>query len=150
MTNIAACHADMGQGEEALSMKREMYAKAEACDFPPDIRLSLAGNLANGLIKLGHHVEAKTFLRRIIPTALSTEGPNNIRVLYLRGLLGQALLRNAESRSSPELDEAEKVLTDVYARKRRVCGASHPDTLHTQSNLEIVRKAIALRAKTSK
>ena len=38
---------DMGQGEEALSMKREMYAKAEACDFPPDIRLSLAGNLAN-------------------------------------------------------------------------------------------------------
>ena len=131
-------------------MKREIYAKAEACDFEYETRLQLAGNLANGLITLRRFAEAKTFVRRIIPTALSTEGPNNIRVLYLRGLLGQALLRNAESRSSPELDEAEKVLTDVYARKRRVCGASHPDTLHTQSNLEIVRKAIALRAKTSK
>ena len=49
-----------------------------------------------------------------------------------------------------EIVEAEKLLADVYARERRVYGASHPDTLHTQSNLEIVRKAIALRAKTSK
>ena len=123
-------------------MKREMYAKAEACDFPLDIRLSLAGNLANGLIALGHPAEAKTFLHRIIPTALGTLGPSNKRVLCLRGLWGQALLMNAGSHSLEEIVEAEKLLTDVYARERRVYGASHPDTLFTQGVLEDARAAL--------
>ncbi len=67
-----------------------------------------------------------------------------MRILYLRGLFGQALLTNAASKFSPEeLVEAEKVLTDVNESKRRVFGASHPDTLNTQTNLEVARKGLA-------
>ena len=74
---------------------------------------------------------------------------NHVLVLKLRGflgqaLLGQALLMNAASQSSAEeLVEAEKVLADVYARQRRVCGGSHPDTLFTQKTLETTQKALA-------
>ncbi len=130
-------------------MKREIYAKAssEACDFQYETRLQFAGNLANGLIALRRSAEAKTFLRRIIPTALSTLGPNHMRVLFLRERLGQAQLHDAVSQSSPEeilreLVEAEKLLADVYARQRRLCGASHPDTLFTQGTLEDARAAL--------
>ena len=139
-------------------MKREIYAKAEACDFEYETRLQLAGNLANGLITLRRFAEAKTFVRRIIPTALSTLGPNHMRVLYLRERLGQAQLQDAVSQSSPEeilreLVEAEKLLADVYARQRRVCGASHPDTLFTQGTLGDARAALEVarrRVETSK
>ena len=36
----------------------------------------------------------------------------------------------------------EACATDVYERKRRVFGASHPDTLNTQTNLEVARKGL--------
>ena len=69
---------------------------------------------------------------------------NHVLVLKLRGFLGQALLHNSIPQSSlEELVEAEKVLADVYARQRRGCGPSYPDTLFTQSNLETARGAIA-------
>ena len=105
------------------------------------------------MIVLNHFTEAKSFLRRIIPTAVSTLGPSNKRVLCLRGQLGQALLMNAGSQYSlEEIVEAEKLLADVYARERRVYGASHPDTRFTQSVLEDARAAleVARRVETSK
>ena len=52
-----------------------------------------------------------------------------------------------------ELIEAEKLLADVYARQRRVCGASHPDTLFTQGTLGDARAALEVarrRVETSK
>ena len=59
---------------------------------------------------------------------------------------------NAGSHSLEEIVEAEKLLADVYARERRVYGASHPDTRFTQSVLEDARAAleVARRVETSK
>merc|ERR1712003_593382 len=74
MMNIAACYADLGWHEKALSTKREIYAKAEAYNYPFEGRLQIAINLANSLIVLGHHAEAKSFLRQTIDMAIGVLG----------------------------------------------------------------------------
>ena len=107
----------------------------------------LAGNLANSLIALNQFAEAKSFLHQTIRTAVGSVGPNHVGVLRLRKQLGWVYLE--EAASLEDLVEAEKMMADVYAKYRRVCGPSHPDTAKAQGLLGDLREAIA-RAKTSK
>ena len=141
MTNIASCYADLGLDEKSLSTKRDIYARAEACNFPLENLVQLATNLANSLIASSHLAEAKIFLRQIIRTGLDAFGPNHQGVLNLQGRLGHACLQSAASRD--DLVEAEKVLADVYAKERRICGPNHPQTRHTQKVLVSAQVAVA-------
>ena len=149
MSNIAACYSDLGRDKDSLSTKRDLYARAEACNLPPGPRLQLAANLANSLIALHHLAEAKSFLQQTIRTGLGLVGPNDIGVLRLRVRLGRVYLR--EATSLEDLVEAEKMVADVFAKVRRVCGPSNPETLSAQEVLGEVRNLKALaRANTSK
>ena len=147
MSNIASCYNDLGWDEKSLSTKRDLYARAEACKLPPGPRLQLAANLANSLIAFDHLAEAKSFLNQTIRTGLGLVGPNDIGVLRLRIRLGRIYLR--EAASLDDLVEAEKMVADVCAKVRRVCGPSNPETLSAQDVLGELRMAIA-RARTSK
>ena len=105
----------------------------------------LQSNLANSLIVLGHHAEAKSFLRQTIDTAVGVLGPtaklNHVRVLTLRAILGNVCYRSA---ASPEdVGEAERIMADVLKNERRVLGPAHPETLSTQRDLEKVRTTLA-------
>ena len=145
MGNIAACYSDLGRYDldwekKSLEMKRETHDKAEACNLPFENRLQLAINVANSLIALKHFTEAKSFLRQPLDTAVSLLDANHVLVLQLRVIFGQAQLHDAKTRG--EVVEAEKVLADAYARQRRVCGPSHPDTRFAQTVLETARAAL--------
>ncbi|CAH0366736.1 unnamed protein product [Pelagomonas calceolata] len=144
MMNIAACYADLRWHEKSLSMKREMYYKAEAFNYPFEGRLQIAINLANSLIVLGHHAEAKSFLRQTIDMAIGVLGPtaklNHVRVLTLRAILGNVCFRSAASRE--DVAEAERIIADVLKNERRVLGPAHPETLSTQRDLEKVRAVL--------
>ena len=71
--------------------------------------------------------------------------------MRLRIRLGRIYLR--EAASLDDLVEAEKMVADVCAKVRLVCGPSNPETLSAQDVLRDMRAAIAhvkSRVKTSK
>ena len=146
LTNCAACAAPLALNAPRCVRCHTRYCdstcqhKAEACNLPFVNRLQLACNVANSLIGLKHFTEAKSFLRQPLDTAVSVLDANHVLVLQLRVIFGQAQLHDAKTRG--EVVEAEKVLADAYARQRRVCGPSHPDTRFAQTVLETARAAL--------
>ena len=146
LTNCAACAAPLALNAPRCVRCHTRYCdstcqhKAEACNLPFVNRLQLACNVANSLIGLKHFTEAKSFLRQPLDTAVSVLDANHVLVLQLRVISGQAQLHDARSRE--EVVEVEKVLADAYARQRRVCGPSHPDTRFAQTVLETARAAL--------
>ena len=140
LTNCAACAAPLAHNAPRCIRCHTRYCEAEACNLPFVNRLQLACNVANSLIGLKHFTEAKSFLRKPLDTAVSVLDANHVLVLQLRVISGQAQLHDARSRE--EVVEVEKVLADAYARQRRVCGPSHPDTRFAQTVLETARAAL--------
>ena len=88
--------------------------------------------------------EAKSLLRKVLPEALRTLGPDHDTTLVFR----RALVRNvgADPESSlAELRQAEADLSDVRQRTRRVFGTSHPESASCEALMGRLKATIAAR-----
>mmetsp|Transcript_28608 Transcript_28608/g.88505 ORF Transcript_28608/g.88505 Transcript_28608/m.88505 type:complete len:158 (-) Transcript_28608:197-670(-) len=92
-TNIAACFSDLGREDEALVLKRAIYAK-EVTSLGTSHQDTLRDgcNVANSLIKLHLWDETTTLLRdQLLPPARRSLGPDHDTTLELNLKLAAVL-----------------------------------------------------------
>ena len=161
--NAACCLDDLGRFDEALVLKREIYARRVATMGVSHERTILSGN--NLVASLEQEMlwnEAKTFLcDELLPATRRMLGDDHNTTLVIRRNLGDVLRGDPEStrdhlrlntarRRRPVFDvntgddllEAETILHDVVQRRRRVFGPAHPETRQVESTLSLVREGL--------
>jgi len=123
--NIAACYSSLGQNEEALALRREIYARSLALGISSHF-IDVV-NLSVSLQKTQRHTEAKFFLREQLPKARRALGTEDNVFLRLRGIYASTLLWGADDRASrDDVVEAVTIHEELASTTRRVYGEFHP------------------------
>ena len=136
----------------ALTQLRNTEVKPQLSSVSPAARISPGAankflgalNLAGSLQTTGRYEEAKSLLRKVLPEALRTLGPDHDTTLAMR----RALVRNIDAdpeSSLVELQQAEADLRDVSRRTRRVFGTSHPESENCEALMGRLKATIAAR-----
>jgi len=166
-TNLASCLDDVGRGQEALILMREIYARRIASyGLAHEHTIQTGSNLIVTMFRLGLYDEGKTLLRdQLVPAARRLLGYDHDTTLDLNKNLANAIQedpkrsrdnrrlnqRDARRRDLFNLDtgddllEAETILLEVVKRRRRVFGPTHPDTLLSERDLSNARVKLATR-----
>jgi len=133
--NLAICHYNLGQLDEALSMQREVYAGRQnwGDGVPQDIAVC---NLTEYLVAAREFEEAQSLAREKLPAIIDRHGPDDPLTLEVRTWYARALFLEGE-----DLSEAATILEDVWRRSRRVLGEAHPETERARKFLGEVRSA---------
>ena len=142
-SNVASCLDHLGRFDEALVLKREIYAIAVASSGASDeYTIMMGSNLSISMLGLGLWDEATTFTRdQLLPVARRSLGSDHDSTLNLNMSLAGALAEGpAHIR---DLLEAETIMSDVVQRRRRVFGPAHPETIIAQKNLSRIRANLA-------
>ena len=130
---IARCHQKTGRHEEAARLFRLVYAKRKA-QKDTMTALYAAFHLARSLIELGRYADAKSLM---LPLQRGLDSRVEQRPL-MRRVYAEALYKT-EGASRDEVFEAATILEDVLSLMRRRCGAGHPGTVETLTELDRVR-----------
>merc|ERR1712129_349535 len=143
-TSLASCLADLGRHDEALVLKREIYARRVVISGVSHERTIQAGvSLAQSLKSLELWNEAITLLRDpLLPAARQSLGSDDHVTLALHQNLASAL-QDSPKCTRDDLLEAEIIMQDVVQRRRRVFGPAHPDTLRAETALSITHARLA-------
>ena len=141
--NLAFSYECLGRHEEALVLRRELYAWGVTFKLPTDEIIIYASNLAVSLKDNKCFEEARCFLReRIAEGFHRTLGVDHLQVMKMRAYYAQAL-SDDDRPSRDDLVEAIGIYEDLSSQTRRVLGGSHPFTGATQQNLLHVRWKLA-------
>jgi hypothetical protein len=130
---IARCHQKTGRHEEAARLFRLVYAKRKA-QKDTMTALYAAFHLARSLIELGRYADAKSLM---LPLQRGLDSRVEQRPL-MRRVYAEALYKT-EGASRDEVSEAATILEDVLSLMRRRCGAGHPGTVETLTELDRAR-----------
>ena len=160
---LANCLANIGRHDEALLLKREVYAMGGTSHE----RTILSGTcLAASLLELELWDEAKTFVSDpLLPrVARRSLGADHDTTLLLNEYLARALKQKPEhTRKDPRLNqygaastrpafdlnpgddliEIRTIMLDVVQRRRRVFGPARPRTINAESQLSHVHEELA-------
>ena len=143
--NTAVCYQNLGRHEEALGLRREVYAAFRVMlGESQEETLIAAHNLGLSFIKLKRFAEAKSTLLKPIADAQRTLGDDHATTLDLRDVFGEALSLNEE------FDEATVIYEDIIKRSRRLLGAQHCETQRRERYLGQIRDFLAIRARCSR
>ena len=143
--NTAVCYQNLGRHEEALGLRREVYAAFRVMlGESQEETLIAAHNLGLSFIKLKRFAEAKSTLLKPIADAQRTLGDDHATTLDLRDVFGEALSLNEE------FDEATAIYEDIIKRSRRLLGAQHCETQRRERYLGQIRDFLAIRARCSR
>ena len=126
-------------------MKRDVYTgylKLKGEEH--DVTLQVAMNYANSLEDSERFEEAKSVLRKTIPTARRILGENAIDTLKMRVVYAQSLYRDPAA-TLDDLREAETTLTQLERTSRRVLGGAHPVTVGIEKHLRRLRIGLGIR-----
>jgi hypothetical protein len=147
-TNLANSYAELGEDEEALRLKRDVYSRMLNLFGEEDERtIILANNYAVSLRDLKRFKETKSLLLKTVPVARRVLGESGRITLKLRKTYAEALYKD-NSATLDDLREAVETLEETARTARRVLGDAHP---HTEGMEECLRDAqAALRAHESK
>jgi tetratricopeptide (TPR) repeat protein len=145
MTNLAVCYSKLGRREEALTLRREVYARSVALRRPEIEIVTMALNLAHSLVHTGRYDEARSLSREKLPVARRALGNDHPLVFKLRGIYAETFLHD-ESSTRGDLDEAVSVVEDVIQRSQRVFGAAHPETQNKLRLLKALKTERSSRA----
>ena len=156
LTNCAACAAPLAHTaprcvrcklrlDEAVEILRKVHSgmtnlHGEFHAKTLNVVLNLAGMWV-ATSKTSYLAEAKVLLRRVVPEAQRTFGPDHDVTLKFRRNLALALLKPAGA-SQGDLQEAKAIFDDVVLRSQRALGPSHPTTVlfqHERSQLRQTR-----------
>ena len=103
-----------------------------------------ANNYASLLKKLGRFKEAKSLMRKSIPTARRVIGDNSRITLTMRRIYAVALYEDPGA-TLKDLREAVTTFEEIEPTARRVFGGSHPTTTAIEGNLLKARAALRAR-----
>ena len=141
--NIALRLDDVGRGDEALELKREIYASRLALDGKSNEGTLIAAlNLIVSFTNALRLSEAKRMLREQLPIATRVLGKDHDVTLSLQRNVVIGLLRDEKSTRQETL-QAEKLAKDMLVRLRRVYGAQHPLTRNMEAWLIQVNNKLA-------
>ena len=145
-TNLSNCLDDLGRNDEALALKREIYARSVATlGVSHEDTIISGNNLVISLDKLGLGHESQPLLRdQLLPAARRSLGSDHALTLALNQNLAAALQFNPK-RTRDDLLEAETITQDVLQRRRRVFGPAHPETRKAERALSGLRAQLAAR-----
>ena len=121
--NLANCYRSLGRLDEALAIRRELYARSVALSLPPAFLYLRVLNLSSSLQHARRHAEAKSFLREQVPKARRALG--EVHELYLKLCLnyGQAICFEG---SREDVVESTTLLEELSSTTRRIYGPAHP------------------------
>ena len=158
--NISSCLGELGRCDEALVLRREIYARRVATlGVSHEVTILNGGNVVISLNHLELWEESKKLASdQLLPAARRSLGADHDLTLRLNQNLAAALANdprrtrddlrlNQRGVASPRHDlntgddvlEAETILRDVVQRRRRVFGPAHPETRHSERSLSVIR-----------
>ena len=140
--NIANSYHKLGQHEQAVCMRREVYTRALKL-FGEGHKETLVevNNYATDLCELRRFDEAKSLLRKAIPVARRSLGDRNENTLRLRWNYARALYLDDEV--TPDgLREAVTRLEELAPYARRILGGTHPGTTVIELTLRDAQAAL--------
>ena len=119
-------------------MRREVYTRTVELRRPEIEIVTMALNLAHGLVATGRYDEARSLSREKLPAARRALGNDHPLVFKLRGIYAETSLHD-ESSTLADLDEAVSVVEEIIQRSQRVCGAAHPETQNMRDLLKALK-----------
>ena len=139
--NMAHCYDQLGRTQEALELRREIYASsADVIDATH--RFVFAMNLAISYIETGRVRDAKSFLRKQLPEALRALGSEDRIYIKFRWTYAQALFLNDRA-SRDDVVESIAIHEELAATARRVLGPAYPLTTSIQDTFAQARERLA-------
>ena len=148
-SNLADCIDDLGRCDEALVLRREVYARQVATFGMPHKNTILEGyNLADSMIKLELYDESTTMVRdELLPAARRLLGPDHDLTISLNENLAKCIVMANSDYTRDDLLKADMILQDVVQRRRRVLGPAHPETLKAEDMLFTLREYLQASSK---
>ena len=155
--NIAGTYEELGRGEEALRMQRDVYfgsVKLRGAEDPETLRE--ADNYAASLVQLKRFEEAKSLFCKAIPVARRVLGESNgitltMKLHYAEALykddgatLDEALYKD-DGATLEDLREAVTTLEDAERIAQRVLVGAYPTTAAIEKSLRYARAALRAR-----
>ena len=104
-----------------------------------------ASNLANCLLDVERHEEARSLLRKTLPAARRVLGESHADTLRLRWYFAQSLYKDPAA-TLDDLREAVTTAEDAARIARRVLGGAHPLTEAIELSLRRARAEYAIDA----
>jgi len=142
--NLADTYEDLGRFEEALRLKRDVYARRLMLYGEENEGTIIAGyNYATVLVKLQRHKEAKSLSRKTMPVARRVLGETHEVTLRMRSNYAAALVNGGATLD--DLREAVTTLEELTRTARRVFGGAHPFTTWIEGHLRNPRAVLAAR-----
>ena len=139
-SNLAATYSALGRDEEALQIERDVYSDHLRLDGEEDEETIIAANnYAASLRDLHLFEEARSLLRKVIPTAQRVLGEDHYLTLLLKKKCAQSLYRD-DGATLDDLREAVTTLEDTERIARRVLGGAHPTAVRIEQALRAVRQ----------
>ena len=144
--NLASCYSSLGRQEEALKMRREVYARSGqlSSTITDDVMFLRVLNLAVSLRTTERFTEAKYFLREQLPKARRVLGEGHHTTLKMRWLYAETLYKD-DGATLDDLREAVTALEETERTARRVLGGAHPTTGGIEAALRDARAALRAR-----
>ena len=147
--NLASAYQALGQYEQALRLRRDVYSETlKLCGEEHMYSLQAANNYASSLTDLQRFEEAKSLLRKTMPVARRVLGEGHEFTLGMRWNYARALYKAGATLD--DLREAVTTLEDAERTARRVLGGAHPDTTGIENELRHARVALRASALSSK
>ena len=144
-SNLAITYGKLGQSEQALQLKRDVYyGYVKLLGEEHEETLLVAENYALSLIDLRRFEEAKALLRKSMPVARRVLGEGNDITLSLRKVLARALYDDPAA-TLDDLRDAVTTLEEIEPIARRVLGGAHPFTKRIGISLPEARAALRAR-----
>ena len=143
--NLANLYGQLGQKEQALRLRRDVYAGTlRLHGEEKEHTLIEANNYAMNLLDLRRFEEVKLFLRKMLPVAQRVLTDSHLITLKMRCCLAMAL-HDDPSATLDNFREAVTTLEDVGRIARRVLGVAHPVTEEIEGDLENARAELRAR-----
>ena len=144
--NLANIYGQLGQKEQALRMRRDVYAGTLRLHGEENEHTLIeANNYAMNLLDLRRFEEVKSFLRKMLPVAQRVLTDSHLITLKMRCCLAMAL-HDDPSATLGDFREVVTTLEDVVRIARRVLGAKHPFVGLTELRLRNARATARARA----
>ena len=142
--NLASCLDILKRHDEALVIRREVYARRQVVNGVSHEQTIGSGcNVACSLMDLGRWDESRTLLRdQLLPAARRSLGSDHDFTLNIVSNIAEVLRDNPE-RTRNDLLEAVTLMEDAAQRRRRVFGPAHPRTRSSERDLSDLRERLA-------
>ena len=143
-SNLATSYDMLGQTEECLRIRRDVYAgylKLKGGEDEETLRA--ANNYATSLVALERFEEAKSLLREMTPVARQALRESHRLTLKMRWAYAVVLFKDRAA-TLDDIHEAVTTLESVAPLWKRVFGQAHPETHRVQTALKQAREMLAL------